>query len=163
MTQINIATDETLKRDIVERAFGRLGMAGYEFGRSAEEVTEALGLLDDMMADWPYSAITSYEQPAYGSGSADQGAGIAPADRQAVIAGLALRLAPLMGRDLTPPAMAILAKAEAGLRARYAAIPSMPFASDTPAGMGNRARFVRTADLTNRSDDPGDLTQFLDG
>ena len=37
---------------IIEMAFSEAGSAGYEFGRTAEEVNDALARLNAMMAEW---------------------------------------------------------------------------------------------------------------
>lgn len=128
------------KSRIIESAFGRLGMAGYQFGRTPEEVGDALVLLNDMMAEEPFSAIPGWEVPVYGNGSADEGSGILPADVGAVVAGLALRLAPAFGVTLSPSASAVLSRTVTSLRSRYATVPTQTLAADTPRGSGHRHR-----------------------
>jgi len=155
----------TPKRRIVESAFGRLGMAGYEFGRTAEEVSDALVLLNDMMAEEPFSAIAGWEPVTYGNGSADEGSGIPPADVGAVVAGLALRLAPAFGVTLSPSASAVLSRTVMSLRSRYADAPTMAVEAGTPRGAGWRrsAPFVPAAPSRIPDDyDPGNLAGLID-
>lgn len=127
-----------LKRDLIERAFGLLGMAGYEFGREPEEISFALGELESLMAEWETDfGFTGY---AYSDEQGDgaEASGIARADENGVAAGLAEAIASINAKTLSPEATRKIAKAIAGLKARYAAIPTMPFAAHTPGGMGRR-------------------------
>ena len=48
---LNVGLGTVPKRKIVEIAFSKCGMAGYEFGHTAEEVANALDLVDAMMAE----------------------------------------------------------------------------------------------------------------
>lgn len=136
---ITIASDPSgpLKRDIVERAFGLLGMAGYEFGREPEEVAFAIGELETLMAEWETDfGFTGY---AYSDEAGDgaEASGIARADVNGVAAGLAEAIAAINGKTLSPEANRKIARAVAGLKARYASIPTMPYGR-TIGGMGRR-------------------------
>lgn len=132
---IDISDEGLKKRTIIERAFGRLGIAGYEFGRTPEEINTGLELLNGLMAEWPFDRITSYEQPAYGTGSADEASGILMKDAPAVIAKLALLLAPEFGVTLSPEARQTMATSIRSLQSRYATVPSMPRRNE-PRGAG---------------------------
>lgn len=160
---IDVSDEGPKKRQIIESAFGRLGMAGYEFGRTPEEINAALILLNDLMAEWPFSEIATYEQPDYGNGSADQSSGIPRADVAAVVAKLALLLAPEMGATLSPEAKASLGRSVASLHSRYATVPSMPRRRE-PRGAGNKAAYPPfiSEDVSPSSDyDPGDLAGLI--
>lgn len=163
---LDLSSDGVPKRQIVESAFGRLGMAGYEFGRTAEEVNTALVALNSLMGEWPFSAITTYERPAYGTGSAEEASGIGPQDVAGVVAQLALHLAPEFGVTFSKEATVLLGRSVALLRSRYVTIPAMPYASGTPIGAGARGRgpFIVDPDgaaSETSADDPGDLAELL--
>jgi hypothetical protein len=135
---INIAEDGPPKRQIIELAFSECAMAGYEFGRTPEEVTDALTRLNAMMAEWATmrGLDLGYIQPAYGVGNPDTLSGI-PHDCLNIVASyLALRIAPMMGAQLSTEARGNLARSLSLLEAHYAAIPSMPLAKNTPRGIG---------------------------
>lgn len=140
------------KRFIIELAFGEVGSAGYEFGRTPEEVNDALMRLNALMREWPFSLL-SYAQPDYGVGSADEESGIADEYLNAIAGQLALRIAPTMGATLSPEAQANIARSLAVLRASVATIPTMPIAAQTPRGAGARSAFgpfiSETADDVN--------------
>lgn len=124
------------KRRIVELAFGQLTMAGYEFGRTPEEVNDALDQLDALMYEWPYSKLGYIHKPA-GEGEPDELSNIPFETLTAVAAGLALSLAGAMGRTMPAEARARLSAATAKLYSYTASIPTMPVARNTPRGAGN--------------------------
>lgn len=132
-----LTSDGPPKRQIIELAFGEIGIAGYEFSLTPEMINDALLRLNALMREWPYNLL-KYEQPTYGVGSADEGSGISFEYLNAVSAALALRTAPVLGATLSTEAKANLAKAVSVLHAQIATIPTMPRAPHTPRGMGGR-------------------------
>lgn len=128
------------KRFIIELAFGEIGSAGYEFGRTPEEVNDALLRLNALMREWPFSLL-GYVQPDYGVGSAEDLSGIADEYLNAIAGQLALRIAPTMGATLPPEAKVNIARSLAVLRGALATVPAMPIAAQTPRGAGARSRF----------------------
>lgn len=137
---LTLSTDGPLKRTIIELAFGEVGSAGHEFGRTPEEITDALTRLNALMLEWPFSNL-GYVQPDYGVGSADDASGIPASTLNAVAAQLALRIAPMMGATVSPEARANAMRGLAVLRSEYATVPTMPIAAHTPRGAGNRLAF----------------------
>ena len=75
---IDISDEGPPKRQIIEMAFSECAMAGYEFGRTPEEVTDALTRLNAMMAEWKAmrGIDLGYDQPHYGVGNPDGLSGI---------------------------------------------------------------------------------------
>lgn len=161
MVTLTLGTAGPPKRQIIELAFGDIGTAGYEFGRTPEEINDALLRLNAMMREWPFSTL-AYVQPDYGVGSADDLSGIPDEFLSVVAAKLALRICPMMGATLSVEAKANLASGMALLQAAAATIPTMPFAADTPAGAGTRlwGPFL-DADAVVDDSDPGDLAGLL--
>lgn len=125
------------KRQIIELAFGEIGSAGYEFGRTPEEVNDGLLRLNALMREHPFSTLT-YNQPVYGVGSPDELSGIPDQWLNVVAAKLALRISPTMGATMSAEAKANLASSMALLNAAAATIPTMPIAAQTPRGAGAR-------------------------
>lgn len=137
---LTLGTSGPLKRDIIELAFGELAMAGYEFGRTPDEIRDALLRLNAMMREWPFSTL-GYQQPDYGNGSAEDVSGVDPQWLNVIASKLALRIAPAFGASMSPDAKANLATAMSLLQAGAATIPTMPLARNTPRGAGNRGGF----------------------
>jgi hypothetical protein len=133
---LDLSSDGPPKRQLIELAFGDIGSAGYEFGRTAEEVTDALTRLNALMRQWPWSGL-GYNQPDNGVGSPADSSGISFEAMNAVSAALALRLAPVMGATLSPEARVNLMVAMSTIYALTATVPTMPFQRNTPRGMGN--------------------------
>ncbi len=152
------------KRRIIEMAFGKCTLAGYEFGRTAEETNDALSELNAMMLEHPFSAL-GYVQPVYGIGSAEDLSGIPDDTLAAVATQLALRIAPNMGKSLSPEAQTAIQRSMDYLQAKVATIPTMPFAAHTPRGAGGRtiARgpFIEESAPVVLDDDPGDLAGLI--
>jgi hypothetical protein len=132
---ISVSTDGPPKRQLIELAFGEIGSAGYEFGRTAEEVNDALMRLNSLMREWPWNAL-GYQQPSYGVGEPDDASGINYEAMNGVVAALALRIAPVMGATLSPESRANLATAISKVYALTATIPTMPVAKNAPRGLG---------------------------
>ena len=136
---IDISSEGPPKRQIIELAFSECAMAGYEFGRTPEEVTDALTRLNAMMAEWKgmRGLDLGYEQPPYGVGNPDTLSGIPLETLNVVASHLALRIAPMMGAQLSPEAKGNLARSLMLLEAHYAAVPTMPLAANSPRGIGH--------------------------
>jgi hypothetical protein len=139
---ITIAEDGPPKRQIIEMAFSEAGAAGYEFGRTPEEVVDALTRLNALMAEWKTmrGIDLGYDFPPYGAGNPDVLSGI-PHDTLNVVASyLALRICPMMGAQMTAESKGNLARSLALLESHYAAIPTMPLAGSTVRGAGGERR-----------------------
>lgn len=151
------------KRRIIEMAFGKCTLAGYEFGRTPEEINDAMSELNAMMLEHPFSGL-GFVQPTYGLGTADELSGIPDDTLAAVATQLALRLAPNMGKTLSPEALGAIARSKALLEAKVAAIPTMPAASHTPRGAGSRGfgPFIEESAPVSLEEDPGDLAGLIE-
>jgi hypothetical protein len=138
--KIDIASEGPPKRQIIEMAFSDAGSAGYEFGRTPEEVADALNRLNALMAEWKdmRGIDLGYDQPNYGVGNADDLSGIPFATLNTVAAFLALRICPMMGAALGPDAKANLARSLVMLESQYAKILPMPMQPATPRGLGGQ-------------------------
>jgi hypothetical protein len=137
MVTLTLGTAGPPKRQIIELAFGDIGSAGYEFGRTPEEVSDALLRLNAMMREYPFSTL-GYNQPSYGIGLPDDVSGIPDEYLNVVAAKLALRICPMMGATMSTEAKANLTSGMALLQAAAATIPTMPYPHSTPSGAGSR-------------------------
>jgi hypothetical protein len=57
MVTLTLGSPSPPKRQIIELAFGDIGSAGYEFGRTPEEISDALLRLNAMMREYPFSTL----------------------------------------------------------------------------------------------------------
>lgn len=152
-----------LKRRIIEMAFAKCTLAGYEFGRTPEEINDAMSELNAMMLEWPFSGL-GYYQPTYDIGSPDELSGIPDDTLAAVATQLALRLAPNMGKTLSPEALGAISRSLSLLHAKVAAIPTMPFEKHSVRGAGGRngfGPFIEETPPVILDDDPGDLAGLI--
>lgn len=136
---IDISDKGPPKRQIIELAFSECAMAGYEFGRTPEEVSDALVRLNALMAEWEHmrGIHLGYDQPDYGTGNPESLSGIPFETLNTVASYLALRIAPMMGAGLSSEARGNLARSLVLLESHYAHVPTMPRDNKTPRGMGN--------------------------
>jgi len=156
---LDLSQDGPPKRHIIELAFSECAMAGYEFGRTPEEVNDALLRLNGMMAEWKAlrGIDLGYDQPDQGVGTADELSGI-PLEAMNVIASfLALRIAPMMGAALSSEAKGNLVRSLVLLEAHYFDPTPMPHDAYTPAGAGNHNMLLGPfmADLTSTATGTG--------
>lgn len=125
------------KRDIIEMAFEDCGSAGYEFGRTPEEVASALRKLNALMAEWLEAGIDiNYNQPDYGAGDPEEGSGIPLSAMNAAASFLALRIAPQMGQALPGEQRTNMAMAYNRLLSSTYQMGTMPFRRREPRGAG---------------------------
>jgi hypothetical protein len=156
--------DGPKKRRIIEMAFGKLTLAGYEFGRTPEEINDAMSELDAMMLEWPFSGL-GYVGSTYATGGAEEQSGIPDDTLAAVATQLALRIAPNMGKSLPPEAQGAIAKSYALLQAKVATIPVMPMEHNTVRGAGHRTGFgpfIQESAPIPLDEDPGDLAGLIE-
>lgn len=123
---------------IIERAREFCGTAGYDFGEiTPEEQASHLNELDMMMAESPWDGL-GYNFSTYGAGLPEDASGLANSSISAVSKYLGLRIAPGIGKNLSPAANAALTRSYNLLFAQAATIPRMPRPRTTPRGMGNQ-------------------------
>lgn len=128
------------KRHIVDAAMAELGLASYAFDLMPEQVEAALRRLDSMLAEWNACGIRlAYPVPSSPDLSdIDADSGIPDSAWEAVITGLAVRLAPSYGKTLSSATMTTARHALNTLMAR-AAMPSEMKLPAMPSGAGNKS------------------------
>ena len=137
---LNPLPSTATKALILDLMFEECGRAGYEFDRTSSEDASALRRLDALMSEWQAQGIyLNYNFPAVlGQSQPTDAAGVPDAVVNTVALAGALRIAPGMGKTLSPETRKALADGIAFVRAETATIPSALFPRTTPSGLGNK-------------------------
>lgn len=124
------------KREIVGQAFAELGIGNWEFDLQPDEMIEATRRLNQMMARWSSEGIRIGYNAL--SDDPDEDSGLPDVALEAVRTNLALRLGPMMSKDLSGDTRVTADSSLSWLTARFMQIPQRPFPSTLPLGSGNR-------------------------
>lgn len=125
------------KREILRRAFSKIGLQDYEFSLTPEEITDALDELNAMMREHPFSLLV-YNFSDYGSGRPEDISGIPDAHIGVVGDQLAIRIAPNNGKAISPDALRAMARSWMLFQSQMATIPTAKLAPNTVRGTGNQ-------------------------
>lgn len=92
------------KRELVTNAFEEIGLANYVFDLQPEQLQAALRRLDNMMATWNSRGLRLGYPLADSPGGSDldQNSNITDEAIEAVVGNLAVRIAPMMGKTVSP-------------------------------------------------------------
>jgi hypothetical protein len=128
------------KRQFVEQAFVEIGLAGYIFDITPEELNTALRQLDSMMAAWNAKGIRlGWPIPADPlNADLDDETAVTDAANEAIYCGLAVRIAPSFGKTITQTTAFLAKQAYDQLLAIAAVPPEKQFPHTLPAGAGNK-------------------------
>ena len=129
------------KRQFIEQAFEELGVASYVFDLQAEQLQSALRRLDAMMGTWNAAGIRiGYPLPSSPESSViEDETSVPDAANEAIYLNLALRLAPTIGKMVSPETMAAAKAAYATLSGRFATIPRRKYPGNMPRGAGYKS------------------------
>lgn len=128
------------KRQYVEQAFAEIGLAGYLFDITPEELNTALRQLDSMLATWNGRGIRlGWPAPSSPQNSdLDDETNITDMANEAIYCGLAVRIAPTFGKTVGGQTQ-FFAKQGYDLLLSLAAQPMEKQLPGTmPAGAGNK-------------------------
>lgn len=128
------------KREFVEQAFTEIGLAGYVFDLTPEELQTALRQLDSMMAKWNGRGIRiGWPMPSSpGNSDLDQQTDVPDSANEAIYCGLAVRIAPTFGKTVGGQTQ-FFAKEGYDLLLSLAAQPlEKQLPTTMPAGAGNK-------------------------
>jgi hypothetical protein len=128
------------KRQYVDKAFSKAGLAGYVFDLTPEEYQDALSDLDSMMAAWNSKGIRlGWPMPSSPNGSdLDEETNIPDAANQTIYCSLAVLIAPGFGKTV-PQSVAFFAKTGYDQLLSLAAKPmERQFPHTMPSGAGNK-------------------------
>lgn len=142
MTIVPIPSGAT-RQEIIDLAYLGCGMSKGMFGRTPEEYSDALALLNAMMAEWPYSLL-GYNMDDDASGNIEDESGVSKSYSGMVADCLCEPLAASIGKELSPRQGAKIKRSYSRLCSIVAAIPEAPYARNTIAGAGNRGLLYRT-------------------
>jgi hypothetical protein len=142
-----------LKRELVSEAYAEIAMHDSVFNIDPDMLATALRRLDAMMATWNAKGIrVGYNLPSLADGSNLQDdSGLPDAAYEAVILNLAIRLAPGVGKAITPATAGAAKQAYDTLLAICAKPGPMRFPSTLPSGSGNRHRYSYGRDFMRQS------------
>ncbi len=130
------------KRQLVASAFEEIGVANYVFDLEAEQIEGALRRLDAMMATWNgrglrlgYALASTPDES-----DLDQPCGVPDWATEAIYTNLAVRLAPTIGKVVSPDTKASAKAAYNAVLSRVAAgqVREQQFPNTLPAGQGNK-------------------------
>lgn len=127
-------------REIIDRAYRSLGLKDSMFARTAEEYQEGVEVLASMMLESPFDQL-GYVQFSGGEGNrVEEESGIDRKWLEAVALSLAERLAPMIGKTLSPHTLKAKVRAYSQLCASVVAVPEAVHRPGTPRGAGARYR-----------------------
>lgn len=127
------------KEQLIEHAFAEIGLAPDVFNVAPEQIQRALRSLDAMMATWNGKGIRlGYPLPSSPDDSnIAQDSGIPDAANETVYLNLAIRIAPGVGKQVSPDTK-ISARAGYDVLLARAAFPPQQPSKNMPAGAGNK-------------------------
>lgn len=128
------------KKKFAEKAYAVLGYAEYIFDIMPEEIMAGVDQLDNMMAEWNsmgiqigYPIVTDTDDTIY-----QDKTNVPVRFNNAVIYQLAIRLAPGLGKTLSPTSMMIANNAYQAMLTALVTPHSLQYPINTPAGAGNK-------------------------
>lgn len=125
----------TTKREIIAQALEDVGLAGYDFDASPEELQSFLRRMDRMAAEWDGIFIRAgYSM----GGDLDSESGLPDTSVNCFAVNLAVRMAPSFGKTIAPTKSAEAAAAMNALYVSLRRMPTMVYPSRLPTGTGIR-------------------------
>ena len=128
------------KRQFVEQAFDEIGLAGYVYDLTPEQMQSALRKLDSMMALWNGEGIRlGYPLPSSpGTSSLDDESGVPDSANEAIYASLAVRIAPGFGKTVMPDTKKSAYNGYQVLLSRATMPQEKQLPGTMPSGQGNK-------------------------
>lgn len=132
------------KKQLIAEALGELQIQGHEFDISPEEEQTALRRMDAMLATWDSKGVRiGYVFPSSpDDADVDADAGIPDGAAEAVIANLAIRLAPGYGKQIQAETRRVASEGYASLMSAAAMPRQQQMPSSLPQGAGRRTYFT---------------------
>lgn len=127
-------------REIIDRAYRACGIKDALFERTAEEYADGIDLLDDMMLESPFDKLGFVSGDDGEGNRVEDESGIDRKWLQAVALSLAERLAPVIGKTLSPHVLKAKVRSYSILCTSVIGIPDAQYADGAPRGAGARYR-----------------------
>jgi len=146
------------KRQFVEAAYEDIGLAGYVFDLMPEQLEAAIRRLDAMCEGWNGLGIRlSYPIPSSPQyANLDEQTNVPDCANEAIYTNLALRIAPMHGKAVSPDAKANAKLSYNAMLSKLAVVPQMQLGT-MPAGAGQKRVYypfiVQQADPITSGDD----------
>src|SRR3990167_3117114 len=137
------------KRNFIDGGFEEIGFAAYTFDLSPEQYEGAKRRLNSMMAEWNGKGLRlGFPLPTNpDEDDLDEQTYVPDHANEAIITNLAVRLAPMVGKVLSPDTRVAAKNALNNLMARLAAPIEMQMPAGMPSGAGNKHTSAGTAFL----------------
>ena len=128
------------RRQFVTAAYAEIGLASYVFDLEPEQLELACQRLDSMMAQWNGRGLRlGYPLPGSPELTAlDTETNVPDAANEAIITGLAVRIAPGLGKSVSPDTKMMAKAGYDMLLSRAAMPPEMQLTGNVPLGAGNK-------------------------
>lgn len=128
------------KRQYIEQAFAEIGLAGYVFDLSPEDLQGALRIADSMMATWDAKGIRLGWPISLTPGASDLDTPTAdmPWANEAIYLNLAMKIAPGFGKSVGIETRTNAKMAYDALLSIAARAPQMQYPGTLPSGAGNK-------------------------
>lgn len=130
----------TTKRYIVDGAFNELGLAGYIFNLSGDDIMSVLRQLDGLVATWEAQGLTIgwvfSTDPTTSTPSSE--VIIPDSALQALTVNLAVIVAPSHGKQISIDTRGNAIRSLNALRSYVVSIPKMQYPDNLPLGQGNK-------------------------
>lgn len=128
------------KRNYVEQAFAEVGLAGYVFDLTPEQLQTALRQLDSMMGTWNSKGIRLgfplTNSP--GDSDLDQETDVSDSANETIYQNLAMRVGPSFGKTITPELRMNAKMGYDNLLSLASRPMQRQFPRTMPAGAGNK-------------------------
>lgn len=128
------------KNQFILGAFNEIGLSGYVYDLTPDQMQTALYMLDAMMASWNAKGIRiGYPLPSsQASSTLDQDTDVPDASNEAIYTNFAIRLAPSYGKTVSPDTKIAAKDSYQALLSRFMQIIPQQLPSTMPAGQGNK-------------------------
>ncbi|WP_175770566.1 packaged DNA stabilization gp4 family protein [Burkholderia anthina] len=127
------------KKHLVESAYAEIALAGYVFDLQPEELETGLRRLDWLGAEWDALGIrVGYNIADHDGSSLNDESGVPDWAENAYITNLALRLAPTLGKQVSPDTRIAAREGKRALLIGNYEIPQMQMPRHMSIGTGNR-------------------------
>lgn len=146
------------KRQFIEAALEEIGIGSYNFDLSPEMLQVGLKRLDAMMGAWNAKGVRIGYPIASDptTSTIDDDSAVPDSAYEAIYLNLALRLAPVFGKQLPPDLKQNAFSSYNVMLAKNIDIPERQVNQTVPAGAGNKWRRFYSPYLTRPTDNPSD-------